>query len=191
MARILGYFFALCCKTIAVGGHTPDFYQGKTDFPRAKLSEVNSSRVLFYLGEKILKRHTTLGLQEWVKKDLVLDGFPRAKSWIVSRCNNLVAARLENTNCFCNKNSSSVKKRFQIHLGKKNEISNSKQKQILALNCAIIFALAAIKQQQKDLIDDLTECCMSGSVIKTFADELSLVNYLEIGNQFSLANALG
>lgn len=61
-------------------GHTPDFYQGKTDFPRAKLSEVNSSRVLFYLGEKILKRHTTLGLQEWVKKDLVLDGFPRAKS---------------------------------------------------------------------------------------------------------------
>ena len=61
-------------------GHTADFYQGKSDLPRAKFSQVNSSRVSFYLGEKTLKGHTTLGLPEWEKRDLVLNGFPRTKS---------------------------------------------------------------------------------------------------------------
>ena len=61
-------------------GHTADFYQGKSDLLRAKFSQVNSSRVSFYLGEKILKAHTTLGLPEWEKRDLVLDGFPCTKS---------------------------------------------------------------------------------------------------------------
>ena len=61
--------------------HTADFYhEGKIDLPTTKLSEVNSSRVLLYLGEKVLKGHTTLGIPEWEKKDLVLVDFPRAES---------------------------------------------------------------------------------------------------------------
>ena len=50
----------------------PTFIKVKPNLLRAKLPKVNS----FYLGEKILKGHTTLGLPEWEKGHLVLDGFP-------------------------------------------------------------------------------------------------------------------
>ena len=48
-------------------GHTADFNQGNTELPRVKLSKVNSSLVSFYLGQKILIDHTTMGCL--VKKD--------------------------------------------------------------------------------------------------------------------------
>ena len=54
-------------STVKTVNNTAAFYQAKTDLPSAKLSEVNSSRDLFYLGEKILKGHTSLGLPEWGK----------------------------------------------------------------------------------------------------------------------------
>ena len=49
-----------CYKTSC--GHTIDFYQGKTDLPRAnssKISEINSYRFLFYLGKIFWEGHTT------------------------------------------------------------------------------------------------------------------------------------